>query len=242
MWQDNTCVSPTSGVEQLHRLLPAFQDGWFSHPGSSSDRQVGLRSAFWQPGLRAGHFKSTCWHYSTQKLSRTTGVTTRGLLGYHLRKEEQVPTGLPQIHFLFGQFSGSSLKTIPVTFWSIPQCFILDEGICLCGKGLRCPGRGGKGVCCVLLTICRCTLSVISARRPEEPSPAGPREEAEDFRATDSGVTKFLRADSDIYIITLDKSGGNMLNEAVQVFAKNAAVIYQLHRYSCIPTRFIVVC
>lgn len=40
----------------------------------------------------------------------------------------------------------------------------------------------------MLLPVCQCAHSVISANRPEEPSPAGPREEAEDFRATDSGV------------------------------------------------------
>lgn len=83
-----------------------------------------------------------------------------------------------------------------MTFWTLSQCFTLDEGICLCRKGLRCPGRGGKGVAGVLLAICQCTRSVISARRPEEPSPAGPREEAEDFRAADSGVIKFLHTDS----------------------------------------------
>lgn len=91
-----------------------------------------------------------------------------------------------EIYFLLGQFSGSPFQIIPATFWPISQCFTLDEGICLWGKGLRCPGGGGEGVVVsVLLPVCH---SVISANRPEEPSPAGPREEAEDFRATDSGV------------------------------------------------------
>ena len=91
-----------------------------------------------------------------------------------------------EIYFLLGQFSGSPFQIIPATFWPISQCFTLDEGIRLWGKGLRCPGGGGEGVVVsVPLPVCH---SVISANRPEEPSPAGPREEAEDFRATDSGV------------------------------------------------------
>lgn len=50
----------------------------------------------------------------------------------------------------------------------------------------------------VLLPVCQCTHSVISANRPEEPSPAGPREEAEDFRATDSGILA-MRFDASIH-------------------------------------------
>lgn len=50
----------------------------------------------------------------------------------------------------------------------------------------------------MLLAISQCTRSVISASRPEEPSPARPREEAEDFRAADSGVINFLHTDSSL--------------------------------------------
>lgn len=101
--------------------------------------------------------------------------------------------------FLFGQFSGLPFQIVPAVFWHISKCFTLDEGICLWGKGLRCPGGGGEEVVGVLPPICQCTHSLISANRPEEePSPAGPREEAEDFRATDSGVmSKFHPADED---------------------------------------------
>lgn len=70
------------------------------------------------------------------------------------------------------------------------QCFILDEGICL---------------------YCQCTHSVISANRPEEPSPAGAREEAEDFRATDSGILA-MRFDASIHWPeTLDLNGAAWL-------------------------------
>lgn len=51
----------------------------------------------------------------------------------------------------------------------------------------------------MLLSICQCTHSVISANRPdEELSPAGLREEAEDFRATDSGILA-MRFDASIH-------------------------------------------
>lgn len=95
------------------------------------------------------------------------------------------------IYSLLGQFSGSSF----LQPFDPSLCFTLDEGICLCGKGL-CPGRGGERIVGVLLTTCQCTHSEISASRPEEPSPVGPREEAEDFRATDSGVMIKFQADS----------------------------------------------
>ncbi|KAI9540415.1 hypothetical protein NQZ68_040587 [Dissostichus eleginoides] len=62
-------------------------------------------------------------------------------------------------------------------------CFTLEEGICLWGKGLCFPVAGGEGVVGVPLPVRQCTHSVISANGPEEPSQAGPREEAEDFRA-----------------------------------------------------------
>ncbi|TDH06023.1 hypothetical protein EPR50_G00128830 [Perca flavescens] len=78
------------------------------------------------------------------------------------------------------------------------KCFTLDEAICLWGKGLRFPGGGGERVVGVLLLVCQCTHTVISANRPEEPSPAGPREEAEDFRATDSGILA-MRFDASIH-------------------------------------------
>lgn len=77
--------------------------------------------------------------------------------------------------FLLGQFSGLPFQIVPVTFWPIYQCFTLDEGVCLWGKGLCCPGRGGEEVVGVLLPICQCTHTVIGANRPEESSPAGPR-------------------------------------------------------------------
>lgn len=95
-----------------------------------------------------------------------------------------------KINALPGQFSGSSFQIIPVTIWPILQCFTLDEGICLCGKGLCCPDRGGEALVSLLLPIWQCTHSVIGANnRPQQPSPVTPKEEAEDFRATDSGVT-----------------------------------------------------
>lgn len=50
----------------------------------------------------------------------------------------------------------------------------------------------------VLLPVCLCTLSLISANRPEEASRAGLREEAEDFRATDSGILA-MRFDASIH-------------------------------------------
>lgn len=99
-----------------------------------------------------------------------------------------------KINALPGQFSGSSFQIIPVTFWPILQSFTLDEGIGLCGKGLCCPDRGGEALVSLLLPIWQRTHSVIGANnRPEHPSPVTPKEEAEDFRATDSGVmTKFF--------------------------------------------------
>lgn len=115
------------------------------------------------------------------------------------------------IYFLLGQFSGSAFQIIPATFWPSSKCFTLDEGICLWGKGLHCPGGGGEEVVSVLLPICHCTQSLISANRPEEPSPAGPREEAEDFRATDSGILA-MRFDASIHWPeTLDLNGAAWL-------------------------------
>lgn len=130
------------------------------------------------------------WRIQSAWEKKKLGQDTQELLGNLFQEGESVPLCFFKIYFLLGQFSGSSFQIIPATFWPISQCFTLDEGICLCGKGLCCPGRGEEGVVGVgvLLPICQCTHSVISANRPEEPSPAGPREEAEDFRATDSGV------------------------------------------------------
>ncbi|CAB1417321.1 unnamed protein product [Pleuronectes platessa] len=79
------------------------------------------------------------------------------------------------IYFLLGQFSGSPFHIIPATFRPIYPVFH--------------PGRRdlplGKG-------------AVLSWRRPEEPSPIGLREEAEDFRATDSGILA-MRFDASIH-------------------------------------------
>lgn len=75
-----------------------------------------------------------------------------------------------------------------MTLWLVLQSFTLDKGICLYAKGLCCPDRGGEALVS-LLPIWQCTHSVIGAiNRPEQPSPVAPQEEAEDFRATDSGV------------------------------------------------------
>ncbi|RVE61531.1 hypothetical protein OJAV_G00171650 [Oryzias javanicus] len=76
---------------------------------------------------------------------------------------------------LYASFLDPS-RSFPPNFLLISKCFILDEGICLWRKGLRCPVGGGVGLFGVLLPICRCTRSVVSASRPEEPSPAGPGE------------------------------------------------------------------
>lgn len=77
-------------------------------------------------------------------------------------------------------------------------CFTLDEGVCLWGKGLCCPGGGGEEVFSVPLPVRQCTHTVISANRPEDSNPAGPREEAEDFRASDSGILA-MRFDASIH-------------------------------------------
>lgn len=97
-------------------------------------------------------------------------------------------TSLLKISVLPGQFTGSYFLIVPVTRWLVLQNFTLDKGICLYAKGLCCPDRGGEALVSFLSTW-QCRQSVISAiNRPEQPSPVAPPEEAEDFRATDSGV------------------------------------------------------
>lgn len=113
--------------------------------------------------------------------------------------------------FFVGCFSGLLFQIAPATFRSISKRFTLDEGTCLWLEELHCPGGGGEKAVGVLLLVCLCTHSVISARRPEEPRPAGLRQEAEDFRATDSGILA-MRFDASIHWPeTLDLNGAAWL-------------------------------
>lgn len=109
---------------------------------------------------------------------QNSSVTWRAqeLLGILVQQRKSAPRGSPTLE-LWNQIPAWPVFwiAIPVTFWPIFQCFTLDEGVCLWGKGLCCPGRVGEEVVGVLLPICQCTHTVIGANRPEEPSPAGPR-------------------------------------------------------------------
>lgn len=101
---------------------------------------------------------------------------------------ESAPGGVSQL-VLWIPVSRSFLRSTNLPY----QRFTLDGRVG--GKGLCCPG-GGVGR--ALLSVRGCAHSESGGRGSTEARPAGPREEAEDFRATDSGIPA-MRFDASIH-------------------------------------------
>ncbi|KAK2822090.1 hypothetical protein Q5P01_022155 [Channa striata] len=67
--------------------------------------------------------------------------------------------------------SARQLKTAP----ELPVVPTWTKGPASGEKELCCPGRGRERIVSVLLPVCQIAHTVISANRPEDPSPAGLR-------------------------------------------------------------------
>lgn len=196
MWQDNACLSPSSQWSDYWNCGPSSRAGDCQrlHPHADKTSQL-YRIA------RTNHLERIVQnlfqrgggnHSIRAKNHSKLGISKRSAQEF-IWKSFKTETLFPvtssfKIYFLPGQFSGAFFQILPVTHWLVLKSFTLDKVICLYTKGLCCPDRGGEALVS-LLPIWLCTHSAIGAiNRPEQLRPVAPQEEAEDFRATDSGV------------------------------------------------------